>query len=391
MIVVPLLITPSVLASAAAAAVAGGGSTASSSSLSSAANGAGLTALPLGLVPAANLSSTSLPDSTHDSASLQTPPQNRAQTNNNRNRRLRTCPPAGPPAIEFTLPSSILSSLQLQSVASSITFPVRESSAVERSSASATSSFERLVNAASRASPLTIASDDATIHEHDNISNIGNDIDNELKASTTAVARATACTQTEAVELQETRSPQRERLDTGIGTELDDGALAEELKAAAEETLPFRVPQLPNTFRSISPEPEIAAKAPRGRAVRSTRATRAQQAARREAGVECSLEQSETLKSVTSRRRARPQGAAAGQVPPPKRRRTWRESHTQTAAQALMNATRFAQQPTRVIQQTAEALTSVTQLSSATAAAQSRVESDAQTTALIEEIEQFLV
>ena len=74
---------------------------------------------------------------------------------------------------------------------------VRESSAIESSSTSATSSFERLVNAASRASPLTIASDDATIHEHDNISNI----DNELKASTTAEARATACTQTEAIEM----------------------------------------------------------------------------------------------------------------------------------------------------------------------------------------------
>ena len=70
-------------------------------------------------------------------------------------------------------------------------------------------------------------------------------------------------------------------------------------------------------------------------------ATMAQPAARREAGVECSLEQSETLKSVASRLRARPQGAEAGQVPPPKRLRTLSESHTQTAAQALMHVTPF--------------------------------------------------
>ena len=260
--------------------------------------------------------------------------------------------------MEMTLPSTLLSSLQLQSLSSSVTFPVeqsnssmREVSAIQCSSTSSTASFERLVNAASRASPLTIASDDATMHEHrDNASSI--DIDNELKATTTAVTFATAGTQTEAVDRQETRTAQRERHDAGIGTELDDSALAGRQMTGAE-TLPFRVPQLPNTFRSISPEPETASKTYRGRAVRSTRTARAQPAALREAGVECSLEQSETLKSVSSRRRARPQGAAAGQVSPPKRRRTLRESDTQTTGQTIINVTSFLVLPNQVIQQSA--------------------------------------
>ena len=64
------------------------------------------------------------------------------------------------------------------------------------------------MNAASRAFPLTIASDNATIHEHNNARSIENDIDSEQKVTTTSEARVTYWMQTEAIEQQETSSTQ---------------------------------------------------------------------------------------------------------------------------------------------------------------------------------------